>query len=85
MIQQRQTRKVCNICKRAVAVKKIFRYETLHKYVTLRADDICLVSATFPVDLHICSCCWERMEESVKAYIKKSEDWDYWKTVLKNK
>jgi hypothetical protein len=74
MIQKRQTRKVCNICKRVVAVKKIFLYETLHKYVTLHADDISLFATTTPVDVHICRCCWERMEESVKAYIKKSED-----------
>lgn len=85
MIQYRQTRKVCNICKRVVAAKKILRYETLHKYVTFHGDDICLVASTSPFDVHICSECWEKMEAMVKDCIKRSEECDRWKTVLANK
>lgn len=73
MIRSRMTTKNCNICGKVVAVKEFLRFRTMTGYVTLRRDEISMISSGERNDVHICNNCWEGMSRQICDRLKREE------------
>lgn len=72
-------RKVCNSCRKTVAVKRLIGYRTLEDYVTIQQHDApCYYDdSQSKSERHYCSNCWSRFQRAVSDDIKEHSKCSY--------
>lgn len=66
-------RKVCNSCRKTVAVKRFFGYRTVEDYVTIHEDEApCYCDdSQSKSKRHYCSSCWSRFQRAISEDIRE--------------
>ena len=68
MIEHQYKAKVCDICRKTLAVKKKFFYETKNSYMTMRGKT---TYGTGRQKVHLCDLCLLRMRDEIRKALEE--------------
>ena len=68
MIIERRSEKLCNICRKTLAVKRFLFFHNVATYTTINME-YDGITGNGSYEMHICERCWERLKTKIRSEV----------------
>ena len=73
MIKEAYEHKVCDLCKKTVAVREFLRFKTIEPYYKLDRNSYDILGRNTIYEADFCNDCWTRMKRRVQTEMEEEE------------